>query len=154
MNIFHEDFLDFLSALSEAKVDYILVGGYSVVLHGYLRTTGDLDVWIQPESENYDRLMLAFQQFGLPVTAITREQFLDPGLVDVFTFGRAPLALDLMTKVKGLEFNKAFDRAEVHEFEGIPVRYLHMSDLIDAKRSAGRYKDLDDLEQLEKLKDG
>lgn len=153
MNIFHDDFLDFLSALSEAKVDYILVGGYSVVLHGYLRTTGDLDIWVQPELENYDRLMKAFQQFGLPLTAISRAQFLDTEQADVFTFGRPPVALDIMTKVKGLDFYKAFGRAEVHEFEGIPVRYLHISDLIDAKRSAGRYKDLDDLEQLKNLKD-
>ena len=44
-NIFHQDFLDFLSALNEAEVRYILVGGYSVVLHGYPRTTGDMDLW-------------------------------------------------------------------------------------------------------------
>jgi len=40
-NIFHQDFRYFLCALNEAEVRYILVGGYSVVLHGYSRTTGD-----------------------------------------------------------------------------------------------------------------
>lgn len=43
-NIFNEDFRDFISALNHNQVDYILVGGYSVILHGYLRTTGDLDI--------------------------------------------------------------------------------------------------------------
>ena len=46
-NIFHQDFRDFLSALNEAEVRYILVGGYSVVLHGYSRTTGDMDLWVE-----------------------------------------------------------------------------------------------------------
>ena len=42
-SIFNEDFRDFIQALNEAEVAYLLVGGYSVILHGYSRTTGDLD---------------------------------------------------------------------------------------------------------------
>ena len=42
-NLFNEDFPDFLAALRRHGVRYVLVGGYSVILHGYSRTTGDLD---------------------------------------------------------------------------------------------------------------
>ena len=59
-NIFHEDFRDFLTALNEADVRYILVGGYSVVLHGYSSTTGDIDVWVERTSENYLHIKYAF----------------------------------------------------------------------------------------------
>ena len=45
-NIFNEDFRDFLTALHRNGVRYVLVGGYSVILHGYSRTTGDLDIWV------------------------------------------------------------------------------------------------------------
>ena len=45
-NIFNEDFQDFISALNKHNVEYLLVGGYSVILHGYARTTGDLELWI------------------------------------------------------------------------------------------------------------
>ena len=41
-NIFNEDFQDFIKALNQTEVEYLLVGGYSVILHGYARTTGDL----------------------------------------------------------------------------------------------------------------
>ena len=43
-NIFNEDFRDFLNALNDAEVKYILIGGFSVILHGYSRTTGDMDI--------------------------------------------------------------------------------------------------------------
>jgi hypothetical protein len=42
-NIFNEDFREFIQALNTYSVDYLLVGGYSVILHGYSRTTG---TWI------------------------------------------------------------------------------------------------------------
>ncbi len=42
-NIFNEDFRDFITALNDQKVKYILIGGFSVILHGYARTTGDMD---------------------------------------------------------------------------------------------------------------
>ena len=47
-NIFNPDFQDFIAALNLSEVAYILVGGYSVILHGYARTTGDMDIWVQP----------------------------------------------------------------------------------------------------------
>lgn len=43
-NIFNEDFQDFLKWLNQESVDYMLVGGYAVILHGYNRTTGDMDM--------------------------------------------------------------------------------------------------------------
>lgn len=43
-NIFNDDFRDFISALNESNVEYLLVGEYSVIIHGYSRNTGDLDL--------------------------------------------------------------------------------------------------------------
>ncbi|MEO6037092.1 MAG: hypothetical protein ABIQ93_01685 [Saprospiraceae bacterium] len=63
-NIFNSDFQDFVRALNTVEVDYILVGGYAVILHGYNRTTGDLDVWVRKSPDNYQRLLKAFSQFG------------------------------------------------------------------------------------------
>jgi hypothetical protein len=46
-NIFNDDFRDFLKALNNQNVRYMLVGGFSVILHGYSRTTGDMDIWVE-----------------------------------------------------------------------------------------------------------
>lgn len=45
-NILNQDFTDFSVALSQAEVEYVLVGGYAVIFHGYNRTTGGLDIWV------------------------------------------------------------------------------------------------------------
>jgi hypothetical protein len=47
MNIFHEDFRDLISALNDHNVSYVLVGGYSVIIHGYRRSTGDMDLLVE-----------------------------------------------------------------------------------------------------------
>lgn len=51
-NLFNDDFRDFLIALYKYDVDYLLVGGYTVILYGYPRTTGDLDIWLKNLNAN------------------------------------------------------------------------------------------------------
>jgi len=146
--LLNEDFIDFLKSLKHHQVESLLVGGYAVVLHGYHRTTGDIDIWIKPTSENYERLQRAFAEFGLPLDAITLDTFLSTDKVDVFTFGRPPVAIDILTKVKGLEFDEALQGSEAILVDGAPVQLLSVRSLKEAKRAAGRHKDLDDLEHL------
>ncbi|MEO0510000.1 MAG: hypothetical protein AAF065_09090 [Verrucomicrobiota bacterium] len=102
--LFNQDFVDFLHCLDQARVESILVGSYAVVLHGYHPVTGDMDVWINPTGKNFQSLMKAFTAFGLPTDVISQEEFLKTDAQDVFTFGRPPVALDLLAKVKGLAF--------------------------------------------------
>ncbi len=75
-NIFNDDFKDFIKALNNNKVEYILVGGYAVILHGYNRTTGDMDIWVNQTKENYQKIVKSFHEFGTPVFDMTEENFL------------------------------------------------------------------------------
>ena len=148
---FYQDFLEFIQALERNEVAYLLVGGYAVILHGYTRTTGDMDIWVNPSEENYNRLVKAFQSFGMPVFDMTEENFLDTSKFDVFTFGTSPISIDIMTKVKGLSFKEAFPRAATVKLdEGLSVRLLSREDLLKAKRASGRAKDFNDIRHLEK----
>ena len=148
-NIFHEDFRDFLTALNEADVRYILVGGYSVVLHGYSRTTGDMDLWVDRSADNYERIKIAFHIFGMPVFDMTEENFLSHPIWDVFTFGSPPVAIDIMVKLEGLNFEDVFDKSIYFEEDDLKIRTINKQDLITAKKNAGRSKDINDLENLE-----
>jgi hypothetical protein len=148
-NIFHEDFRDFLNALNKADVRYILVGGYSVVLHGYSRTTGDMDIWMERTSENYERIIKAFQIFGMPLFDMTESNFLSHPIWDVFTFGTPPVAIDIMVKIEGLNFEDVFQKAVYFEDDDLKIRTINRNDLIAAKKIAGRAKDINDLENLE-----
>lgn len=150
-NIFNEDFKDFIGSLNKFQVNYILVGGYSVILHGYPRTTGDLDVWVGKDENNYQRLKMAFEGFGMPTFDMTFQNFMHNPKLDVFSFGRPPVCIDIMTSVKGLEFEASYEKAQVREVEGISIKLIHYDDLIKAKRAAGRSKDKNDLENLDML---
>ena len=147
-NIFNNDFRDFISALNNQSVKYILVGGYSVILHGYPRTTGDMDIWVERTSENYQKIKNAFQQFGMPVFDMTLDNFLSHPNWDVFTFGTPPVAIDLMVQVEGLDFALAYDKSIYFDDDGLSIRTIHKTDLIQTKQVVNRPKDQDDLLNL------
>ena len=147
-NIFNDDFRDFLEALNIHQVEYVLVGGYSVILHGYHRVTGDLDVLVNPTTLNYQKLMKAFFHFGLPINAITENDFINNSAMDVFTFGRPPIAIDIMTAMKGFDFDVVFAASTMVDCESLAVRLIHINHLKQVKKNVGRFKDLDDLENL------
>jgi hypothetical protein len=147
-NIFNEDFRDFINSLNNYDVKYILVGGYSVILHGYSRTTGDMDIWVERTSENYKKINTAFLNFGMPVFDMTEHAFLNDKKLDVFTFGRPPSSIDIMVAVKGLNFADCYKNAVYFEEDGLKIRTIYITDLINAKKASGRSKDMDDLENL------
>lgn len=134
--------------MNNHHVEYLLVGGYAVILHGYRRVTGDMDIWVHRTTENYNRLKKAFDDFGLPVFDMTLEKFLDVASADVFSYGRPPVSIDIITSLKGVDFDAAFSQAQIFDEEGLSIRFIHLNNLIEAKKAAGRHKDLDDIEKL------
>jgi predicted nucleotidyltransferase len=148
-NIFNQDFKDFIQALTNNHVKYILVGGYSVILHGHTRTTGDLDIWVEKSESNYELLKLAFNEFGLSLFDMTKSNFLTNPQLDVFTFGRPPVSIDIITSIKGCVFEEVFKNSFIVPIEGIEIRLIHLNDLLIAKKAANRPKDNDDINHLE-----
>ena len=147
MNLFNEDFVDFLNLLNQNSVSYILVGGYAVVIRGYSRTTGDIDLWVEKSTSNFQKLEKALVEFGLPNSAIPLDNFLSDEF-DVFSIGRPPYAIEIMTAVKGLDYQEAFNSSTIEQIDGVKLRVIHLNQLRQAKLAAGRHKDLNDLENL------
>ena len=151
-NIFNQDFRDFLQALNNTNVKYLLVGGYAVIIHGYSRTTGDMDIWVNNTQENYYKLVNAFKEFKMPVFDMTLDVFGKNKEIDVFRFGRNPVAIDIMTKMGTLDFNDCYLKAITYDDDGLQINVVHYNNLIEAKKEAGRHKDLNDIENLNKKK--
>ena len=145
-NIFNDDFRDFIDALNKYEVEYLLVGGYAVILNGYRRTTGDMDVWINVTPANHKKLIKAFLYFGLPTVDITEKNFLNNNEIEVFTYGLPPVSIDIMKVVKGCIFDEAYKLSSLYEENDLFIRFIHINTLIQAKKAAGRFKDLDDIE--------
>ena len=85
----------------------------------------------------------------MPVFDMTEDNFLAHPDWDVFTFGNPPVAIDIMVKVKGLDFKDCYNKSVIFEDEGLKTRTIHKNNLREAKKSAGRSKDPDDLENLQ-----
>lgn len=147
MSFFNNDFKDFLIALNQNNVEYIVVGGYAVILRGYSRSTGDLDIWVHKTNSNFILLQKALRRFGLPLEAVPQEQFFSENF-DVFSFGVPPNAIEVMTAVKGIEFAVAFNAATMEQVDDISIRVIHLKNLLEAKKAAGRSKDVNDIENL------
>ena len=149
-DLFNEHFRDFIQALNEQQVEYVLVGGMAVILHGYVRSTGDMDIWVNKTKLNYQRLVKAYTQFGMPLFDMTESAFLSDQY-DVWSIGAPPpVKIEVMTAVKGLNFNETFETAQVYEERGLRIRFINVDHLIKAKKASGRFRDLDDIEQLTK----
>lgn len=107
-----------------------------------------MDIWVDRTLENYHKIKLAFLNFGMPVFDMTEENFLSHPENDVFTFGTPPSSIDIMIKVKGLDFNECYSSAVFFEEDGLQIRTIHRNNLISAKKASGRAKDINDLENL------
>lgn len=147
-NVLNPDFQEFILELNTCKVKYVLVGGYAVIYHGYNRTTGDLDIYVERSIKNYNLLCKAFKNFGLALFDMTEENFLDESTFEVFTFGNPPVSIDIITSLKGVLFSQALALSQIGTIDNISVRVLHKNGLIEAKTKSGRAKDLADIEML------
>lgn len=138
-----------LSALSDAQAEFLLVGAYAVAVHGLVRATADLDIWVRPSEENAPRVWRAVARFGAPMESIREEDFRAPGVV--VQIGVAPRRIDLLTSIDGVDFDEAWRERTVVEIEGLRIPVLSRRHLILNKRAVGRPQDLADAARLESL---
>ncbi len=153
MNLFEEEIENFLIMLSKHEVRYLLVGGLAVNFHGYSRTTGDVDLWLDESQENRIKLVNALKEYNIegaeaflshPLIAGYSELLLDNGIY-----------VDFMSDLqffKQNNFNECYEIADFFKInDTINVPVLHVNKLISEKQQSSRPKDKDDAEQLIKL---
>lgn len=153
MDVFDDDLLEFWSALNEAGVLYIMIGGVATNLHGFQRTTDDIDVWIKDTPVNRTNLRKALKKYSRIDYYMLETIQIIPGWTN-FSLNNG-FRLDLMINVKGLEglgFDKCLQKASIAEINDIKVPFLHLNHLIESKKAANRPKDQVDLIYLEKIK--
>lgn len=153
MDIYNEDVLSLWTALGKYEVRYIMIGGFAVNLHKFYRTTSDIDLYIDDTPQNRSRLGEALEELELSTKEIIERMQFVPGWSIINLMGGFPL--DMMTKVKGLEymsFQECYDLASTAEIEGISVKFLHFNHLIESKKAANRPKDQIDILALEEIK--
>ena len=97
-----EEYLNLLRLFHEEGVEYVVVGGYAVIAHGFPRTTGDLDVWVRPTAANARCVVQALARFGYSQGEFEEADFrLVPNFL---SFNSEGAWIDLMTDVLGVSF--------------------------------------------------
>jgi hypothetical protein len=156
---------DIFRVLYEEDVRYLIVGGMAVNLYGYVRMTVDLDIMVDLNEGNLQKLIKAMERLNyqprVPVkpidftSSIKRETWIKEKGAVVFTF------IDLTDPIKHIDiflknpvdFEKAYQSRKILQLKGIPISLIDIDDLIELKRLSGRPRDLEDIHHLNKIKE-
>lgn len=153
MDISSEDVLQLLKSLNKYQVKYLLVGGMAGVVHGHIRTTLDMDLWIGNTHENMEAFISALLDNDVVGAELLRTMPLIFGWTSV-RFGKSGFELDLGHSLKAFaetDFAACYDRALIADYDGVPFRVIHLRDLIVEKKATARKKDLADAEELQRI---
>jgi len=144
--MFSQDFKEFVALLQKHQVEYLIVGGYAVGIHGHPRFTGDLDIWLNPSFENAKKILQCVNEFGFSSFKLQESDFTKEG--NVIQLGYPPLRIDLLNQIDGVSFDACFVNRKVVEVDELQLNFIGYQDLLKNKESSGRPRDLDDIENL------
>jgi len=144
--------------LNKFSVEYIIVGGTAVALHGYYRHSmdvageiaqkPDLDFWYNPTYDNYFKLLNALEELGQDVTRFKEEQTPDPKR-SFFRYEFEKFTLDFLPELKApIMFRQSFNKKEIVTLDDIEIPFISYEDLISDKTANARPKDMTDIEKL------
>lgn len=150
----YPDFKELLSVLNGHGVKYLVVGAYAVSIYAQPRATKDLDILVRRGTKNAKAVFAALAEFGAPLQGLSVTDFAEPG--PFLRMGRAPVGVDILTEIPGVEFDSAWRRrlvAVIDPETGLKANFISAHDLIASKLASRRARDLADVEDMRKAID-
>jgi hypothetical protein len=141
------DFVELFRCLNAHNVEYLIVGGYAVAFHGYPRFTGDLDLFVNPDEKNADKVLQALEEFGFAELGLVSEDFRTPDRL--VSLGYPPERVDIVSAIDGVTWNEAWAARFPGSFGGVEVFFIGRSELVRNKRASGRSQDRVDADALD-----
>jgi hypothetical protein len=141
-----KDFKEFLALLNAHEADFMIVGGYALAFHGAPRYTGDIDVFIKPDSKNTQLIMKVLEELGFSSLELSIDDFKKED--SVVQLGLPPVRIDIITSISGVTWEQADASKEPGKYGEVPVFYIGKNQYVANKRAIGRAKDIADIEAL------
>ena len=141
-----KDFKEFLRSLNANGVRYLLIGGYAVGFHGYPRATNDIDIFVAKDLENSLRLVKTLADFGFGTNVLSVEIFMQEK--SIVRMGVEPMKIEIANFISGVNFEEAYKDRIIGVIDEVEISLISLRYLKINKKSSGRYKDLNDLENL------
>jgi hypothetical protein len=142
----NEKQISLLAAFAAARVEFAVVGGVAVNLHGYVRATHDLDIFIRPTYENARAAFGALLALGVPLEGLEPGDLLNDE--ENLRFGPEEDHIDILASIGEMPFDQVWRNRIEPEIGGMAIPFISMADLIANKRQVGRLRDLADAEEL------
>jgi predicted nucleotidyltransferase len=142
--------------LDRHGVDYLTIGAWAVIAHGYVRATADIDFVARLDEHNMARLSAALQELNARLSGVDADKLdIDPQDPRVlitgasFTMDTDAGPLDFLNDVPGAdEYDDMRSRARRVNAGGVTVWVVGYEDLLRMKEASGRQQDLLDIDQL------
>jgi hypothetical protein len=141
-----KDFKEFLALLNAHEADFMIIGGYALAFHGAPRYTGDIDVFIKPDSKNAQLIMKVLEELGFSSLELSINDFKKKD--SVVKLGLPPVRIDIITSISGVTWEQADASKEPGKYGEVPVFYIGKNQYVANKRAIGRAKDIADIEAL------
>ena len=156
-------YLDLFKSLQAHNIDYLLIGGLAMNLHGVPRMTMDVDLVIALDANNIAKLASCANELGLhPNVPVKLEDIADTAKRNALFSEKHLIALSLISSMPAtptvdivihhpLDFKQAFAKKVMRDIAGTPVLLACIEDMITLKKAAGREQDLSDIAHLERF---
>ena len=138
-----QNFIAVIAALNRHQVDYVLVGGVAVILHGLERLTRDIDIFIDSDPDNIDNLKRALHSIfdDQSIDEITADELQKYAVIRYGTPNG--FYIDIMTKL-GEAFSYKDLEYETIEYRGIKIKMATPEMLYKMKKDTLRLQDKTD----------
>jgi hypothetical protein len=145
-----KDYEEFLSLLNKHSVRYCIIGAYAVAFYAKPRYTKDIDILVDPNKENAQKILRALKEFGFGELAISVDDLIREG--NILQLGYEPLRIDLLNKLEGFQFQEIWQNRVTGDYGSEKVFFISLDDLIKNKKMSTRPSDKIDIELLEKAR--
>jgi hypothetical protein len=141
-----KDYEEFLELLNKHDVRYCIIGAFALAFHVRPRYTKDMDILVEPTTDNAKRLLIALDEFGFGSLNLAVEDFSTKG--NIIQLGYEPVRIDIITSIKGLEFVDIWQRRIQGPYGKQIVNFIDRQNLIRSKKLSNRAQDKADLKLL------
>lgn len=145
-----KDYEDLLKLFNKNKVKYCIIGAYAVAFYGRPRYTKDMDILIEPEVKNAEKIVKALDEFGFKNCGLQVKDFTEKGRI--IQLGYEPIRVDIITSILRVDFEDIWKNKKKSVYGSQKVFFIALKDLIKIKKISNRKQDKADLEILKRFR--
>jgi hypothetical protein len=145
-----KDYEDLLRLFDKHKVRYCVIGAYAVAFYARPRYTKDMDILIDPDNKNAEKIIKALNEFGFESIELSVRDFTKKGRI--IQLGYEPIRVDIITSIEMINFKDIWKNRKKALYGRQKINFVSLKDLIKIKKISKRKQDLLDLDILKRLK--